>query len=186
MNMKPTLLATAIAVAGGVMALAPTARAADGTITINGRVTATTCVINGGGGGNETVTLPDTTVTPLGASGDTTGDTSFSIALTDCPGADTSVITYWSGSNINGTDGHLNNLGSAGNVEVQLLDGDDSTALDLSQSSGNQGVTSVSIPATGNPNAGAATLTYYARYYATGAASPGTVNTSVDYTLVYN
>ncbi len=58
--MNKLLLTSALVVAFGAAALAPqVARASDGTITFNGKVTASTCTIGvNGGGASNGVTLP--------------------------------------------------------------------------------------------------------------------------------
>ena len=58
--MKKTILSAALAAVMGVVAFAPqNAKASDGTITFNGKITAQTCTIAGNGGGSSfTVTLP--------------------------------------------------------------------------------------------------------------------------------
>ncbi len=78
--MQKSLIAALLACA----ALAPAAAfAADGTITINGAVTAQTCTINGGTP-NFTVTLPKVSTSSLATAGTKAGATQFTIALTNC------------------------------------------------------------------------------------------------------
>lgn len=190
MNLKPTLLAVGLAVACGGMAIAPAALAADGTITINGQVVAATCNISFNGGtaaatpANGTVTLPPVATTSLGSNGATAGPMPFSVGISGC--ADQSskkMVAVFSGANISSTDGNLALSGSstATNVEVQLAEAaTPNTGLKLNLGEDNQGVTPVVVDASGN-----ATANFIAQYYATNAATAGTVTTSVDYTLVY-
>lgn len=186
MNVKPTLLATALAVACGAMALIPPAAQAvqnpskDGTITINGLVVANSCTVNANGTGssNATVTLPTVYTGALNAAGVTAGKTAFSIAVTGCDLNLSNVSAYWSGANIVAGDGNLKNTSATNNVEVQLLNGD-SSVINLAGAQGSQNSKAVSL------SGGAATLSYYAQYYATAAATPGKLNTNVDFTLVY-
>jgi len=89
------------------------------------------------------------------------------------------VQTYFTGSNIDAS-GRLNNLGSAGNVQVELLNSNsDPMALDGADATA-QGSLPVNLDGTGG-----ATLNYSAQYYATGQSSAGDVNTSVAFTMVY-
>lgn len=188
------LLSTALIAAFGAAALAPqTARATtnnsvsngspDGTITITGQVIAQTCKVDGASAGStdtKTVPLPDVLSSQLAATGDTAGDTGFSIAVTGCDLALSNVHTYFTGSNI-ATDGRLSNgtAGSATGVEVQLLNKDGS-AIALHSADGSQSSEVVTLAS------GAATLEYTARYYASSnTVGAGSVNTSVAFTMVY-
>ncbi|HEX7349199.1 MAG TPA: type 1 fimbrial protein [Rhodanobacteraceae bacterium] len=189
MKLKPTLLAASLALATGALALAPAAFAADGTITINGQVVSATCNISFNGGTaaaapvNGTVTLPPVSTTTLGAPGDTGGAMPFSVGISGCTDeAGKTMVAVFSGNNINTTDGNLTTAtGGASNVEVQLANAaSPTTGLKLNLGEGNQGVTGATVDSSGN-----ATASFIAQYYATGAATAGTVTTNVDYTLVY-
>lgn len=193
--MKTKLLSTLVLI--GSTAISQVAAAAtngDGTITFNGAVSAQTCTINGNGTGakNFTVTLPTVSSSTLATSGQTAGRTSFSIALTNCTPATGNVHTYFEpGTTTDIQTGNLildssNTSNAAGtvpknvatNVEISLLNSDTSPikagAADASQNS-------KPVPITG----GSATLNYYAQYIATGAATAGTANSSVMYTISY-
>lgn len=183
--MNKTLLSTALVATLGALAFMPAAKAAtaiDGTININGQVVASTCTVSVNGGSNTgTVTLKPAPVASLSAAANTYGDMPFTIGVTGCDASlnGKTVTPFWSGANIN-ANGRLNNTtGTATNVNVQLMNGDDATAINLSGAEGNQGTTGVAVAS------GAATMTYYARYYATGAATAGSVTSSVNYTLIY-
>lgn len=168
--MKKIILAASALALGSVAA-----HAADGTITIKGQVTDQTCTINGGTK-DITVTLPTVGTSALAVAGQTAGRTPFTISLTQCAAGD--VATYFEpGANTN-ADGYLNNIGDATNVQVQLL-GDNNEVIPVlaGVQLNSQVVTTV---ANGN-----ADLNYYAQYYATGEAEAGTVETSVQYTIVY-
>lgn len=190
MNMKPSLLAAALAVAGGALALAPAAQAVtspSGTINFTGRVVANSCVITvtggsasaPGGAATGNVTLPTVYTTDLATAGSVAGTTPFSISLTGCDSSFTSAQTLWNaGSNLTATGGRLKNT-SGSNVDVQLLN-DSNAPMDLSKSTATaQGSQSV------NFSSGSATLNYSARYYASAAATAGAVNTSVQFTVIY-
>ncbi|HVX03555.1 MAG TPA: fimbrial protein [Rhodanobacteraceae bacterium] len=181
MNLKSSLLASTLAVACGALALAPNAHAADGTITITGKVIAPTCSVSNAIGGNLSVTLPTVLTSAFsGSVGSTTGATPFDLALTGCPTnpAGIQVAAQFSGTNISATDGNLLNTAASGsNVEVQLTDSA-GTAINLN-------TTPTPVTATVDPS-GNATLNYKAQYYAAvGAVTGGAVQTSVQYTLTY-
>lgn len=192
--MSKRLLSTAVAAVIATAAFAPQAtRAAtnnpvsnpgtDGTITITGTVVAQTCKVDGNSAGTPdavSVQLPDVLTSQLASSGQVAGNKPFSIAVTGCDSALTSVQTYFSGANIDTGNGRLNNLGSAGNVEVQLLNSNAQPMALNGADATAQGSLPVNLDATG-----AATLNYSAQYYATGQSSAGDVNTSVAFTMVY-
>nr|WP_244138389.1 fimbrial protein [Burkholderia stabilis] len=158
------------------------AHAIDGTITFTGTVTSQTCTVNGNGTGSKdfTVALPSVSASALSAAGQVAGQTPFSIALTKCSSPTGSVHTFFEPGAT--TDLSTGNLivaaGGATNVQIGLTNADFSPikagAADASQNS-----KAVSIVDSG------ATLQYYARYVATGAATAGTANSSVMYSLVY-
>ena len=182
MNLKSNLLATALAVACGALALASTANAAtDGTISITGKVIAPTCSVSNATAGNLSVNLPTVLTSAFsGSVGSTTGATPFDLALTGCPTnpSGVQVAAQFSGTGINATDGNLTNTAASGsNVEVQLTNSA-GTAINLNTTPTPVAAT---IDASGN-----ATLNYQAQYYAAVAAvTGGAVQASVQYTLTY-
>lgn len=174
---KTTLLAAVIG-----MTFAGSALAADGTITINGTITDTTCDISvNNQDKNATVTLPTISVSALPAVGATAGATPFSIALTNCAGPtlNTASTFFEAGANVDQTTGRLNNSasGTATNVQVQLLNANQGAIM--AGSAHSQGDVTVDI------SSGGGVMNYFARYYANGVVTPGTVNTQVDYTIIY-
>lgn len=171
------LLLSAALIAG--IAAASSAAATDGTITITGNVVASTCKINGTNSpANIAVTLPTVSTTSLNAAAAVAGRTPFTIALTGC-GSLTKATTFFEPGPTVLADGNLKNAtGSATSVEVQLLNGDFS-AIALNAASGSQNSQQATL------TSGAGTLSYYAQYYATAAAGAGTVNTTVQYTMLY-
>lgn len=181
--MNKTLLSAALIAGFGIAALVPqVARAADGTITITGKVVANTCTFNvNGGGSNPTVVLPVVFYTDLSTAGSSAGTTPISIVVAGCDSTLTSVQEKFGGANIL-ADGNLGNTGSAGtNVEVRLTTSG-GTAINLNSNGGlaNSPVETLST--------GGATMTFNAQYYAPAAltaADVGTVNTSVTYTTQY-
>jgi len=191
MNLKISLLASALAVACGALTLAPAAQAVtspSSTITFQGRVVADSCVITvtggtasvAGGAASGLVTLPTVYTTDLTAVGAVAGKTPFAISLTGCDSSFTSAQTLWNaGSDLSASGGRLKNP-SGSNVDVQLLNAGD-VAMDLSQSTATaQNSPTVSFSSV------AATLNYSAQYYATATSTTaGAVNTSVQFTMIY-
>ncbi len=174
--MKKILLVAAAA--AGLASIAP-AFAADGTITISGSVTGTTCTI--ANGGNVTVTLPAVSATSLATAATIAGRQPFAITLSGCAAGTTAKAYFEPAANIDTSTGNLRiatGAGNATNVQVRLFNGDLST-IDLGKTAGNQLVNTVTV-GTGGP------MNFYAGYYSLGGATAGTVSTSVIYTLQYN
>ncbi len=178
---KKSLFSTALVAGLGLVAFgANTAHAVDGTINITGKVISSTCQINGGASPAAiNVTLPNVSTTSLNTAGAVAGRTPFSIALTGC-GSLTKATTYFEPGPTVLADGNLKNTAvtAAAGVEVQLLNGDFS-AVNLAGATGSQN------SATANISSGAATLNYYAQYYANAAAGSGNVTSSVQFTMLY-
>lgn len=158
-----------------MLSLAATSvQASDGSITVNGSLITNTCTVNNGTGNNIIVNLPTLATSSLKNSGQTAGSTKFSILLSSCSA--TQAQTYFEAGPGIASDGNLLNSGTASNVEVQLLN-NQGNAINLSNNSGSQQVNIV---------AGAASLDYYAQYYATGQTGAGSVTSTVKYTVSYN
>jgi major type 1 subunit fimbrin (pilin) len=165
------------------------AHAADGTITINGAVSDTTCSINGiasGSAANVTATLPTVTAGALATAGATAGTSNLGdikLSLTGCSGTATKAVArFENGATVDQSSGYLINQASASpatNVQVRLLN-QNMQPINITTNANND------IVANGAAIAGnAATLNYFAQYYATGKATAGSVNTSVLYTMQY-
>jgi major type 1 subunit fimbrin (pilin) len=167
------------------------AQASDGTLTINGQLTATTCTVKGNNTANDfTVTLPTLSVSALPGSGSVAGATGFTINLSDCTPATGNVYTFWEYGANTLADGNLKNNGTATNVEVQLLDynGASPLTIDVSKASGAQSGagTTPTVAITGTSGSGTATLKYAAQYVAPAtAAGAGSVTTNVVYSIAY-
>lgn len=165
------------------------ARAADGTITINGTVTDTTCSINGNAAGapaNVTATLPTVSVGALGSAGQVAGTSNLGdlkLSLSGCSGSATKALArFENGPTVDQTTGNLLNQASASpaqNVQVRLLNAN-FQPINITTNANNDIATNGVAISGGN-----AVMNYFAQYYATGAAQPGSVNTSVQYTLQY-
>lgn len=187
--MKSILPAIVIAI-GGLLGLASFgAQAADGTITITGTLSDTTCSINGKASGTPadiSVTLPTVSASTLSSAGSVAGTSSptdITMALSGCTGTATKAIaTFENGPSVDQSNGYLTNQASttpATNVEVRLLNASlqpINIATGLNNDIAGNGATIAS---------GSANLKYFAQYYATGKATAGNVNTNVQYTMQY-
>ncbi|GAA0705904.1 type 1 fimbrial protein [Dyella marensis] len=168
------------ALIGGI-AMASAAQASDGTINFTGSVTGNTCTVT-----NDPVALPPVAKSNLNADGQVTGQTPFAIKLTGCTDGALAkaqltgaVKAYFEpGTTVDLATGRLKVSGgttTATNVQLQLLNSN-GTVIKIGDPSTITGATLAS---------GAATLNYAVRYYATGAATAGTANSSVTYSIVY-
>lgn len=188
--MKISIISSVLAATLGVLALSPmSAKAADGTITFNGKITGQTCDINGNGTGSKdfTVTLPTVSKNSLANAGDWAGRTPFSIALSNCSPDTGNVATYFEpGASVDLATGQLivdSGANAATNVELGLLNGD-TTAISVGATTGGANSSnSKSVALAG----GAATLNYFVQYVAyQGASTEGDVASRVQYTIIYN
>ncbi|EWS77675.1 type 1 fimbrial protein [Xylella taiwanensis] len=164
------------------------ALAADGTITITGKVTDRTCTITGNGGTSQSFALPLPTVSfsSLNSEGKTTARTPFYIELTNCTAGSTVATYFEPGPSVDFKSGRLLNQSTgnsaATNVQVQLL-GSNGQFLPILAVGSNGAQTNsqwVAVDSTG-----AASLHYYSEYYATGVSTAGNVTTNVQYTIIY-
>lgn len=176
-NIKTTLLAAVIGAT-----FASSVIAADGTISIHGSITDNTCDISvDNGGKNAMVILPTISVNSLPSVGATAGITPFTISLKNCNNSTLySAGTFFeAGSHVEQSSGRLNNASysTATGVQVELLNSDMSI-IKAGSSHFEQGLKWADIY-------DGAELSYFARYYANGAVTPGSVNTQVDYTIIY-
>jgi major type 1 subunit fimbrin (pilin) len=186
---KRITLAAAFVSMSVVALMSMNAHAADGTITINGALSDTTCSINGvatGAPANVTATLPNVDSGSLPAAGTTAGTSSLGdikLALTGCGGAATKAVArFENGPTVDQTSGNLVNQASAspaGNVQVRLLNAKMQPINILTNQNNDLATNGAAI------SGGAAMLNYFAQYYATGKATAGSVNTTVQYTLQY-
>jgi major type 1 subunit fimbrin (pilin) len=180
--MNKTLLSAALIAGFGMAAFAPqAAQASDGTININGAVTGSTCTVKiNGAASPATITLPTVSTSALNAAGTTAGQTAFAINLTACTAAITKAATFFeNGANVNAAGRLVNTGTTSATVDVQLLNNDNSVITVGSPApSGGAGSFAVS--------SNAATLSYFARYYATAAAGAGSVASTVQFSRIYN
>ena len=163
-----------------LLAAVGSAFAVDGTVNVTGTVSTATCNVSVS---PATVALPTVQKSALGSNGAVAGITSFQIITSGCSGSGaTSITTFFEyGSTIN-ANGRLSNTISAGsggttNVDVQVLNSS-LGVVNLAAGQGSQNVPSVSF--------GDTSQTFYARYYATGAATAGTFSSNFTFTLIYS
>ncbi|SAL31326.1 fimbrial protein [Caballeronia udeis] len=185
--MKSFLSTVAAAATLATIALASTgANAADGTITFTGSVTDTTCSIDTktAGSADKNVKLRPVTASTLaskGATAGTTDGTDMTFVLSGCSTETKAVARFENGPTVNSDTGYLENQAPAGakNVQVRLLN---ASRLPINIVTGeNNDIAGNGVQLV----TGAADLKYYAEYYATGKATAGPVNTSVQYTVDY-
>jgi major type 1 subunit fimbrin (pilin) len=188
--MQKRILSAAAIISMSLIALASmNARAADGTVTVNGAVTDTTCSINGiasGSPADVTATLPTVSAASLASAGATAGTSNIGdikLVLSGCSDTATKAIArFENGTTVDQTTGNLVNNASAspaGNVQVRLLNADMQPINILTHENNDVAANGATI------SGGAATLNYFAQYYATGAATPGSVASSVQYSMQY-
>lgn len=171
------------------------AHAADGVVSFEGKITSQTCKINGlDKNADLTVKLPTVSASALAAAGDKAGAKPFELKLTECTTASGTAYPYFEpGATIDTVTGRLKNAttgpGLAQNVQVELLN-DDQSPIDLGKGPDAQNVKVATLQSniSGTPpvTTGETTIKLYAQYVATdGAATAGTVNTTVQYAMVY-
>ncbi|WP_355659711.1 fimbrial protein [Halomonas salifodinae] len=173
----------ALTAALGMTVISSQALAVDGTITFNGLVTDQTCEIATPAGRDFTVTLPTVSAATLAEAGATAGRTPFSINLSDC--SEGSVATYFEpGPTVDFDTGRLDNqaVDGAENVQIQLLGSNNQVIPVLAVGAGMSQENSQWVAV---EEGGSADLNYYAEYYAVAAAGAGEVNSSVQYTIIY-
>lgn len=172
----------AVLVAASITQLAV---AADGTINFNGELKAETCTVAVNGAVSpaaSTVTLPTVATSALTAAGQTAGQTAFNIELSDCSGGAATVAAFFeAGSTVDPVSGNLKNTsGSATGVQLRLVDATNGNAIKAGSSEQVTASSRHDIGASGNVN-----LPYAVEYFATEATGPGTVVSSVTYSINY-
>lgn len=176
--MKKTILSLGLL---GVLPFTALA-ASDNVITFQGEVADQTCEVTvNGEKASPVVLLPTVPASDLAASGDVAGKTSFEIGLSGCTPSTTGTVkisTVFVGNQVT-SDGNLGNTGTAGNVDIQILESNGTTAVNFT--GGYTGASDLTLAT----NETSATSTYYAQYYATAAATAGTVQSSLQYAVSY-
>ncbi len=183
-------LIPAVTLGAAFAALPGRVMASDGTITFTGSIDTSTCTISTTGtGGSFTVALPKVSSQVLRATGQTAGDTAFTIRLTGCSDIAGNVSTnFETGTAVDQASGRLNNTATAGgatNVQIQLLNASDASAIVVGAPVASQNSHGTALASDGaTPPTGNATLSYIARYYATGVSTAGSVASQVTYSLI--
>ncbi|WP_171963046.1 fimbrial protein [Bordetella trematum] len=203
--LHPTRLALMLLLSANL----PAAHAVDGTITINGEITETTCKINGNAPPkNVIVNLPKISTTALKNKGDTAGATLFTLELTDCPESLSGTVkayfepgittdyssgdlyAYTYSASIDTTSSSTTGTAipsrssatKASNVEIQLANTDGTAIKVGDDASKAKGATLVAADSKKK-----ATLRYLARYIKSGdgTVTTGKLVTYVQYSIVY-
>ncbi len=176
-------LATALALLFGTAALS--AHAADGIVKVTGSITGDTCTVAGAAvdtgspqGVLQTISLEldPVSVTALNTEGKMAGSKDFQIDLSNCKVKNVKVKFEGAGD-VDSKTGKMLNRGDATNVEVALFTSEGQPIF-IGTDPGQ--VVELS-------DAGSGTVNYKAAYWAVGgAATPGTVDASAMFTLIYN
>lgn len=152
------------------------ANAADGTINFSGNITGTACVVDTSAI-TQPVNLGTVSASALNGSGTTAAATRFNIVLTDCPESISSAKVRFDGvtNPINPSILALNNNATASNVGVAIYEHNSTTLIPV----GTPSASVTLLPDVSN------TLTYIAKYMATGIAGAGTADSSTSFTVTY-
>ncbi|WP_440515008.1 fimbrial protein [Serratia sarumanii] len=163
--------------------------ASSGTITFNGTLIDSTCEVTvNGQSADAVINLPAISMNQLSKDNETAGRTFFTLNLSKCgagqSGAVQKVSAYFQGGDsVDVSSGRLlNKTGTAKGVGLQLLDASRASNFKvISLGNANQ-VNDLAYTEIQN---GSAVLPYAVEYYATGKTAPGTITSSVTYSLQY-
>lgn len=177
--MKKNVLSIALATVSA-FSIMSTANAADGQIDFTGSVVGNTCTINGGTGQNFTVNLPPVSAATLATAGSWAGRTPFQIKLTNCtPESGKVHALFEAGPTINSKTGLLIvDPNGAEKVEIGLLNSAYEPIV-AGAADGSQNTEVLDI------DSGSATMNFVAQYESLGGAKPGSANSRVHYTIIY-
>ncbi|STA81204.1 fimbrial protein [Citrobacter koseri] len=153
------------------------ANAADGVISFTGSITGTACVVDTFAIA-QPVNLGTVATTAFsGGSGATAAAKRFNIVLKSCPASISNASIRFDGitDTINPSILALSNGQTASNVGVAIYEQDNSTLIPVGSAS-----SSVALEEDVDN-----TLTYFAKYMATGAVGAGTANSSTAFTVIY-
>lgn len=144
-------------------------------INFKGEIIKKTCNFNINGDSSPVVLLPPVTYTALATTGQTAGNTEFSIEIKDCSQA--SKAKAWLYTEVNGENGNvLNTGGTASNVEIRILDGLTHQQVIMAHAASENKYRS----------SGTATIPLVAQYYSTGNTSAGSVIGTAMYIITYD
>lgn len=192
--MKHLAISAALVAGLGIAAINPAQAANDGVIEITGEILATTCLVEGQapgtGGITKEVELKGVNKAALGAAAQRAGAKSFKIKVggigdTNCTPGQTAYVRFDPSSpDLDWTTGRLKNSlevaadpDAATNVEIEMLNGDDGSIIDMFGDDSKGYVI-------GTDNQ--AQIPLIAQYYATAAAVEGLVKSTVGFTVVYD
>lgn len=179
MNYKARVLAVLVAASATSAVMA-----SDGTINFNGELKAETCTVavNGAGASGTVVTLPTLSTSVLATAGQVAGQTGFNIQLSKCSAAlKTAAAFFEAGGTVESKSGNLKNSGTATKVQLQLVDATNGKAIKAGDTGQVASTSRVAIDKT----ALTADLPYAVQYFAEAATGPGTVVSSVTYSINY-
>ncbi|MFS6933771.1 fimbrial protein [Klebsiella oxytoca] len=184
MKLTKYLLATAVLATFGATAVQA---ASNGTVNFTGEVLDKTCDVTIDGNASPAlVVLKAVDKSQLATAGATAKRTGFTIGLSNCSGSSkvyTASAFFENGATVDPIGFRLNNTVTGGtaatNVQLQLIDA--STGNMIKIGSPDQHTSSTVY----DMSSGSATLPYAVEYYATGAATPGLVASSVNFTINY-
>lgn len=184
MKLSKHLLAVAIA---ATFSVAGVQAASNGTVNFTGEVLDKTCDVTiDGNASPATVVLQAVDKSLLDGAGKTAKRTGFNIALSNCSGTATvtsAAAFFENGSTVDPVGYRLNNTitdsTGATNVQLQLIDAPTGNAIKIGSPEQHTSSTTYDL------TSGSATLPYAVEYYATDAATPGLVASSVNFTINY-
>lgn len=162
-----------------------------GTLTFSGELTAATCDVGVYNSSSDStvltsITLPTISTTQLATAANKAGTTGFTMKLNNCVDTDNESVAafFEAGATVDESTGRLINTAvtdPATNVQLEILDTDLVTPVFI----GNATQSDDNIFTNFVTGQDSLELTYAVRYYATGAATAGSVSSSVVYSLVY-
>ncbi len=155
---------------------------ASNTIKFQGLVNTSTCSVTVNNTATAIVVLPTVAAAALGTMGETAGETNFTVGVSNCVSdlTDKVLKVGFVGNNVNAT-GHLMNTGTAANVELVVSSLSNGNILNLSNWTSQTAADGITLQA----GRTSAERDYFVRYYATGAATVGTVAGSMQYSISY-
>lgn len=152
------------------------------TIHFQGEVTDETCTISVDGNSTSSIVLlPAVSAASLANSGDTAGETPFTVGVHNCSGTsgkDLNIKTIFLAHNIT-RNNRIGNTGSAKNVSLEIVKPE--ASKDVIDVTGNRGTEGLVLKA----NEKSASHGFAVRYKSDGKATAGTVLGSVQYSISY-
>jgi len=177
MKVKHTLSLLALAASAALS----TSAMAQSSITIIGEVGSEICDVRVNGSTSATVNLPKVTTAQLAQPGQTAGERSFAVALTNCDSSVNQVQMNFHSPSANAANGRV--ASGVNLVSIEIVAGNGQPVRATSTANAIYDASSYGV----NVNNGAANLSYSARYYreAGAGAITGNVNSVVNLTVAY-